>query len=48
MGMMSAVESMVFVGAAKRVAGAKARTRARVLVKNIVGGVRLGSEESDR
>ena len=41
LGMMSAIESMVFVGAAKRVAGARARTRDRVLVKIIVGAVEV-------
>jgi hypothetical protein len=46
LGMMSAIESIVFVGAAKRVAGARARMRDRVLVKIIVEDMRLfGGED---
>lgn len=48
---MRAIESMVFVGAARRVAGASARTKVMVFVKIIVealwscvtGGVEIGS-----
>jgi hypothetical protein len=43
LGMISAAESMVFVGAAKRVAGARARMTASVFVKimmDIVNGFR--------
>lgn len=40
LGMMSATEAMVFVGAAKRVAGARAKMRLMVFVKIIVGEAR--------
>jgi hypothetical protein len=36
LGMISAIESMVFVGAAKRAAGARARMRESVFAKIIV------------
>ena len=39
LGIMSAIESMVFVGAARMVAGARARMRDSVLVKIIVATV---------
>lgn len=39
LGIMSAIESMVFVGAAKRAVGARARMRESVFVKIIVGAV---------
>lgn len=39
LGMRFAIESMVFVGAAKRVVGARAKTRERVVVKIIIADV---------
>lgn len=39
--MISAIDSIVFVGAANRLAGARARTMAIVFVKIIVGDMRL-------
>lgn len=41
LGMISAIDSIVFVGAANRLAGARARTMAIVFVKIIVGDMRL-------